>query len=148
MIGKAIAQAGKAEIPATFTDGPPPAGDLDVALDADDSPPVTIPVQDDDQRTPTTLTQACGQAGSTTSPMVVSGHLEGAPSGSTVTVTYVHQASQQTRVAQVTTDTTGDWRASATPGPNGSGVWRATASYAGNDQYRPSQGDPCDFNVG
>ncbi|HEX6585034.1 MAG TPA: hypothetical protein VF056_15645, partial [Thermoleophilaceae bacterium] len=149
VIGKAIGRDGKAYIPATFDEGPPPAGDLQVAFEADNSPPMQIPVQDDEQRAPTTLTQTCGQPPGTTSlPMVVTGHLEGAPEGSTVTVTFEQTSgggAGQTKVVQVTTNPRGDWQASAIPGPNGAGDWKATSSYAGTDQYQPSQGGPCDF---
>ena len=149
VIGKAIGRDGKANIPATFDEGPPPAGDLQVAFEAENSPPAQIPVQDDEQRTPTTLTQTCGQPPGTTSlPMVVTGHLEGAPEGSTVTVTFEQvsgAAPGQTKVVQATTNPRGDWQASAIPGPNGAGDWKATSNYAGTDQYQPSQAGPCDF---
>jgi hypothetical protein len=45
VIGKGIAGDGSASIPATFNDGAPPPGQLEIAIDAEGAAPVIIPVE-------------------------------------------------------------------------------------------------------
>jgi hypothetical protein len=137
VIGKGVAQDGVVNIPATLADGSKPSGQLQVALDADGSPPVTIEVQDEEPRGSTSMT-ACSADGNGDpgDPMVVSGRLNGAPAGSLVTVTAVDQRDGETFTGEATTDANGDYAASMVVPP---GNWSITASYAGNDQYAPAQ---------
>jgi hypothetical protein len=45
VIGKGIAGDGSASVPATFNDGAPPPGQLEIAIDAEGAAPLRIPVQ-------------------------------------------------------------------------------------------------------
>ena len=44
VIGKAIAGDGTVQVPATFNDGAPPPGQLEIAIDAEGAKPIRIPV--------------------------------------------------------------------------------------------------------
>jgi CARDB protein len=44
VIGKAIAGDGSVQVPATFNDGPPAPGELEIALEADGAAPIKLPV--------------------------------------------------------------------------------------------------------
>lgn len=144
VIGKAIGAGGQANIPATLGDGSAPSGQLQVALDADNSPPVTIEVKDEDPRAPTSITQSCSGGVGTNDPIFVRGVLSGAPAGSVVNVTYSHPQTNTTETVQATTDAQGRYDTSLVGNP--SGTWTMTARYAGNDQYEPSEGTSCSIN--
>ena len=82
VIGKAIAGDGSAAVPATFNDGAPPPGQLEIAFEADGAAPVKIPVQGGTAPAPTTLTQSCPTGPYAGQPVTVSGTLTGPPAGS------------------------------------------------------------------
>jgi hypothetical protein len=146
VIGKGIADGGTVRIPASLADGSKPSGQLQVALEADGSPPVTIEVQNEEPRRATTLTGDCSGGGATSDPMVMSGTLSEAPPGSVVTVTYEHPSSGTSEQVSDTTDAQGNYQTSFVG--NKSGDWFITARYAGTDQYAPSQSEPCNINSG
>jgi Peptidase family C25/Propeptide_C25 len=145
VLGKAIAADGKVEIPATLADGSAPPGQLEVALEADGSPPIRIPVQNEPARGATSINGVCSGGSGTNDPMFMQGTLAGAPAGSVVSVTYHHQ-SGVTHVEQATTNAQGGYQTSYVG--NLSGDWDITARYAGTDQYAPSESEPCVINSG
>ena len=146
VIGKGIAAGGTVNIPASFGDGSAPSGQLQVALEADGSPPVLIDVKDEEARRPTSITHDCSGGGQTSDPMIASGTLSGAPAGSVVTVTYEHPGSGTSHTAQDTTDAQGHFETSYVG--NRAGDWFITPRYAGTDQYEPSSGEACVINSG
>jgi hypothetical protein len=145
VIGKGVATNGVANIPATFADGSAPSGQLQVAFEADNSPPLLIDVRNEDAPRPTSLTGDCSGGGGTSDPIVMQGALSGAPAGSVVSVTYEHE-SGFTHVEQDTTDAQGAYSTSYVG--NRVGDWAMTARYAGNDQYAPSSSPTCTINSG
>ena len=141
VIGKALADGGRANIPATLADGSDSPGQLQVALEADGSPPVTIDVRNEPPPRATSITQACSGGNTAKDPIVVEGNLSGAPAGSLVTVTYQHEQGR-TETVQDTTDAQGSFQTSLVT--NQAGKWTMTARYAGTDEYEPSEGNPCE----
>jgi hypothetical protein len=156
VIGKAIAGAdGKVEVPATFNDGEPKPGELTVALEADGSPPVQIPVQGLNAA-PTTLTQNCPSANQqvpfgNSATVAMTGNLSGAPAGSTVAVSFKHPdrpgtapGSGPVETVQATTDASGNWSAQVTTtNRQDIGTWQVSSAYAGTEQYAPSSAAAC-----
>jgi hypothetical protein len=145
VIGKGIAVGGQVNIPASLADSAAPSGQLQVALEADGSPPVTIEVKDE-ERQPTSLTGDCSGGSATNDPMFMSGKLSGAPAGSVVTVTYEHPQSGTSEQVSTSTDAQGNYQTSFVG--NRPGDWFITARYAGTDQYAPSETAPCNINSG
>ena len=99
VIGKALAGDGSVKIAAEFNDAAPKPGELQIALDADDTAPLRAPVAG--VPVPTALTQACPAeailfGGALTGTMTVTGKLTGAPAGSSVEVTFEGYASSRT----------------------------------------------------
>ena len=145
VIGKAIADGGRANIPATLADGSDSPGQLQVAFEADGSPPATLDVRNEPPRRATSITQACSGGNLAKDPIVVDGSLSGAPTGSLVTVTYQHEQGR-TETVQDTTDAQGNFNTSLVT--NQAGKWTMTARYAGTDEYEPSEGTPCEIAPG
>jgi hypothetical protein len=145
VIGKAIADGGRANIPATLADGTDSPGQLEVAFEADGSRPARIDVRNEPPRRATSITQACSGGSMAKDPIVVDGSLSGAPAGSVVTVTYQHEQGR-TETVQDTTDAQGNFKTSLVT--NQAGNWTMTARYAGNDEYEPSEGTACVITPG
>jgi hypothetical protein len=146
VVGKGIARGGTVNIPASLADGSAPSGQLKVALEADGYVPVLIDVKEEPPPKATSISGDCSGGGGTNDPMFMTGTLSGAPAGSVVTVTYEHPGSQTTEQVSTTTDAQGTYQTSFVG--NRSGNWRITARYAGNDQYAPSETEPCIINSG
>ena len=132
-------------IPAAFGGRLGAPGELEVAVEADGSPPIRIPVQNEPQRGATSVTGDCAGGQGTNDAMTMTGVLSGAPAGSVVSVTYHHE-SGVTHVEQATTNAQGGYQTSYVG--NLSGDWDITARYAGTDQYAPSASEPCIINSG
>jgi peptidase C25-like protein len=146
VIGKAVVSGDSARIPAYLADGSKPSGQLQVSLEPDASPPVTIEVQNEDPRAQTSITGDCSGGAGTNDPMFMSGTLSGAPLGSTVTVTYEHPSTETVHQETATTDSQGNYQTSYVG--DMAGDWFITARYAGTDQYEPAQTAPCNINSG
>jgi Peptidase family C25/Propeptide_C25 len=143
VIGKAIAGDGVATIPASFGDGSVKPGELQVALEADGSPPVSVPV-DGVPKAKTTLQQSCPRSGAIETPLTVTGALSGAPAGSSVDVTFTPPKGEgSAAVVHAKTGADGSWQASVTPTANQPGTWSISSSYAGTAQYAGSSAGPC-----
>lgn len=149
VVGKAVIGAdGKVTIPASFGDGSPKSGELEVAMEADGAEPIRVPVQE----AQTTLTQTCPADlfYSSNALVAVTGNLAGAPAGSTVDVTWdVPDMNEpgRTVVTHPTTDAQGNWSTSVQSGSNEWGAWTVSSKYAGSAGYKPSQAGPCTFVV-
>jgi hypothetical protein len=146
VIGTGIAQNGSVNIPASLADSSAPSGQLQVAFEADGSPPVVIDVTEEEGPNPTSLTGDCSGGAGTNDPMFMSGTLSGAPAGSQVTVTYEHPNSETSEQVTTTTDAQGHYQTSFVG--NRAGDWFITARYAGTDQYQPSESATCNINSG
>jgi Peptidase family C25/Propeptide_C25 len=144
VIGKGIADGGRANIPATLADGADSPGQLEVAFEADGSPPARIDVRNEPPRRATSITQACSGGSTAKDPVVVEGNLSGAPPGSLVTVTYQHEQGR-TETAQGSTDAQGNFKTSLVT--NQAGKWTMTARYAGTDEHAPSEGTSCVIDI-
>jgi hypothetical protein len=149
VVGKALAEDGTVSIPASFGDGNPTDGELEVAVDADGEAPITIPVSG--APAATSLTQTCpsspqGAFGT----MTTTGKLTGAPTGATVTVTYTKPNGTK-RVLTTTTDASGNWSSSTTPADDSlttnTGTWTIQASYAGDSTHAASSASSCTVTV-
>ena len=154
VVGKAFANDGKAVITASFGDNDPGPGELQVAIEPENSPPVTKAV--DVPRKQTTLSQTCpadDQYHSNSPSIPITGTLSGAPAGSTVDVEIKIPAnsgppgSSRTVVAHPTTNAQGQWSTSVAPESNEYENWQVTSSYAGTSKYAPSSTGPCTFVV-
>ena len=149
VIGKAIAENGIANIPATFADGSGPSGQLQVVLDPDEGPPVTVPVRESQ----TTLTRNCPAEDEfhSNNLVTITGKLAGAPAGSVVDVTWTtrndDEVVERTVVTHPTTDAEGNWSTSLQSQSFEDGTWSVASSYAGTEGYAPSQGPECSFHV-
>jgi Peptidase family C25/Propeptide_C25 len=147
VIGKAIVDGDSVDIPADFGDSSPKPGELQVALDADGSAPVDVPVSDV-PKTATTLTQICPASpvhNSNVSAMTTTGTLSPALAGQTISVTYT-RPNGTTFTDNVTTDPNGTW--SDTVGnPSPTGNWTIQSSYAGDATYAASSSSACTVSV-
>jgi hypothetical protein len=149
VVGKGIGQNGTVTIPASFSDGSAGPGELKVVLDADESPPVQIPVRG----TETSITQNCPADFQfhSNQTVTVTGKLNGAPAGSTLDVTWEMRDGQEnitrTVVTNPTTDSSGNWSTSVDSESFEHGHWTVRAEYAGSEGYSPSQGNVCNFEV-
>lgn len=167
VVGRAIAGAGVATIPASFGDGSVKPGELRLAIDADDAQPVSVPVSVPADPAPpaqpapptqppgpaaTTLSQSCPASAEPLKPFVVTGTLSGAPAGSSVRVTATapEQAGTPGRVVEQTvqTDAGSAWSASFTPGRGETGRWTVSSAYAGDAGHVASSTGPCTVPVG
>jgi hypothetical protein len=146
VIGKATVTSDTVRIPASLADGSKPSGQLQVALEPDGSPPLTIEVQNEDPRGQTTLSGDCSGGAGTNDPMFMAGTLTGAPPGSTVSVTYDHPSSETSHTETAVTDANGHYQTSYVG--DRAGTWRITAHYAGTDQYEPSDSTTCQISSG
>ena len=154
VVGKAFVSEGKASIGDGFGSDDPGPGDLQVAIEADNSPPVIVPVSV--PRKQTSLSQTCpadNQYGNNSPSIPITGTLSGAPAGSTVDVEIKIPASNgppgssRTVVAHPTTNAQGQWSTSVDPQLSEDGQWRVTSSYAGTGDLAPSSAGPCTFIV-
>jgi hypothetical protein len=145
VIGKGIADGGRANVPATLANDSDSPGQLQIAFEADGSPPATLDVRNEPPPRATSITQKCSGGSTSKDPIVVEGTLSGAPPGSLVTVTYQHEQGRTETVTN-TTDADGSFKTSLVT--NQSGNWTMTARYAGTDEYAPSEGNSCAISVG
>jgi Peptidase family C25/Propeptide_C25 len=148
VVGKALAGDGVVSIPASFGDGNPSAGQLQVAVDADGEAPITIPVSG--APAATFLTQTCPSSprnyGAT---MTTTGQLSGAQAGATVAVTYT-RPNGTSFTNNATANSAGAWSSSVTPGDSlnmNTGTWTIQASYAGDSSHAGSTTSPCSIVV-
>ncbi len=119
----------------------------DATYDGAKAGPCTVAVT----RQPTKLTQNCPEQVSFGDPMTVTGKLDGAPTGSTVDVTFSGQnpnGAIRTVVDHATTDAKGNWTASFNTVRQDQGDWTITSAYAGDGTYAPANGGPCAVIVG
>jgi Flp pilus assembly protein CpaB len=85
--------------------------------------------------------------------MTITGTLSGAPTGSTVSVTYTGTNIIQDRTATLTTttDASGAWTTSLAlrreDQTQGQGTWTVTSSYAGDSTHAQSSAGPCSVAV-
>jgi hypothetical protein len=123
----------------------------DSAHEASTTGPCTVPVV----RRATTLTQSCPASGLVGQPLSVSGHLDGAPAGSVVTVTFLGPPTHgpdgdvagRSVAVPATTDAAGNWSAALTPNSDESGDWIITPDFAGDGSSAPSTAEPCTVPV-
>jgi hypothetical protein len=100
-------------------------------------------------RQPTKLTQSCPDEGQVLQPLAVNGHLDSAPAGSVIDVTFLGPPTQGGEVpgrsveVQATTDAAGNWSAKTTPERAETGDWIISSSYAGDGTFAPSDAEPC-----
>ena len=155
VVGKGIAQGGNVNIPASFGDSATP-GELQVALEADGSPPVTIQVKDEPP-IPTSLSQQCPETldGFNNEPQfTVSGRLQPGIAGATIKVKYTTPSGftpGRTFERTVTTDADGDWTDTIDPRDeepdNWRGDWKVQARFDGNSQHAASVAPECTVDV-
>jgi hypothetical protein len=153
VIGKGIAHNGVANIPATFGDSAGTAGQLEVSFEAEGSPPIKIPVEEEPPLA-TTLTQQCPQivgAYSGEPPFTVTGHLDPALAGATIKIRYTtpvgNDPPSRTFERTVTTDANGNWTDTISPREeepgNPFGDWKVQARFDGNADHAPSVAPEC-----
>ncbi len=167
VIGKALAGNGFVQVPATFNDGKPKPGELEVAFEADGAAPVKVGVDGVPAPPPpppaaTTLTQNCpgpndfvalNSQGPTTVSM--SGRLAGAPAGSIVAVTFKRPdrgvaapVPGPSTTVDAATDAGGNWTASVTTTDRQDvGTWQVSSAYAGTALYAGSSAAACPVRV-
>src|SRR3954451_3601102 len=143
VIGKATVGAdGRATIPASFGDGAPKDGELQVAMEPDGAEPVRAPVHGAPQAT--RITQTCpASSQNQTTTMKTSGTLSPAAAGLTIVVRYDRPNGEGSFERNVQTDANGNWSDSIVPGEhaeNYDGDWKITPRFDGTEKYAPSQG--------
>ena len=149
VIGKAVAGDGEAQIPAEFGDANPASGQLQVALEPDGSPPITVPVSG--APAATSLTQTCPASPHFNgSPMTTTGTLTGVGAGATVVVTYT-RPNGTSFTDSVTTAANGSWSSTTTPGDGSfitnAGTWTIESRYAGDATHAASSASACSVVV-
>ncbi len=147
VIGKSVVDGDSVDIPADFGDDSPKPGDLQVALDADGSAPVAVPVSDV-PKAATALTETCPASpvhNSNLSSMTTTGTLSPALAGQAIAVTYT-RPNATTFTDNVMTDADGAWSDTvANPAPTGN--WKIQSTYAGSDDYAGSTSTVCTVTV-
>jgi hypothetical protein len=106
-------------------------------------------------RRPTALSLSCPAGGQAQQPLSVSGHLDAAPAGSVVTVTFLGPPTQaggddvagRSVAVAATTDAAGNWSAAVTPNLDEIGDWIVTPDFAGDGSSAPSTAEPCTVPV-
>ena len=148
VVGKAVAGAGSVTIPASFGDGAVKPGDLRVAMEADGTVPVNVPVSGV-PKAATTLTQTCPKSISTNGgpPFEVKGKLQPGFAGAAVRLVY-RRPDASTFTKTTTTDANGDWTLTIDPVAESSGHqvfgnWTVQSNFDGNDAYTASQSTTC-----
>jgi peptidase C25-like protein len=171
VIGKAFASGGFVTVQPSFGDGTANPGELELAADGEHAQPIRVPVSGipapagpgGGEPTATTLTQSCPeQVGFTDGPrgdIVVTGHLGGAPPGSTVAVSFKHPdrtnppSTGPTDLVNATTDANGDWTASEHVDftepvyPTDTGNWTVSSKFAATSTLLGSEAGPCTIYV-
>jgi hypothetical protein len=105
-------------------------------------------------RQATTLTQNCpADASFQNPPLTVTGHLEGAPVGSVVDVTFTGPPDDnggpgRVVVDHATTDAKGNWSADLAIVRQDQGDWTITSAYVGDGTFAPANAGPCTVTVG
>jgi len=143
VVGKATVTGDTVRIPASLASDT--SGKLQVSLEPDGSPPVTIDVKGQ----PTSLTQQCpgepvGAYGNS-APFTVSGHLDPALAGATIKVKYT-TASSASFERTVTTDANGNWSDTIVANDEAFGeygTWRVQARFEGDAGHNPSTAPEC-----
>jgi hypothetical protein len=157
VVGKGIAENGKALLPAAFDNGQPKPGELQVAFEGDGAVPILIPVDGvppeppPPPKTATTMSVECDDDVNWNDEATIGGQLQPAFAGATVEVTYT-SPSATTTVQTTTTDAQGNWTDTIdtgdtndpTSGGSG-GIWQVSARYAGNSSYEASNAATCTF---
>jgi hypothetical protein len=150
VIGKTVAGDGVATIPAEFGDGSVKAGHLQVSMEAEGSPPLTIPVSNVPKEN-TTLTKTCPPSTVPyTSPVTTSGTLGPSVANATISIKYTppSNATNPTPFTRtVTTDANGGWTDSINVPGSDTGTWTIEPSFAGNNTHNPSSTTPCSVTV-
>jgi Peptidase family C25/Propeptide_C25 len=156
VIGKAVVTGGQAAIPAHFGDAQPSDGDLRVAMEADGSVPVSVPVEGAPAKT--TLSATCpGSPQGSEGPMTTSGKLEPGFAGAKVVLRYTPPSGTgQPFERTVTTDAKGNWSDSVVPSDDGSpngrpgrgaGNWRIEPRFDGDAGHAGSAAQACTVTV-
>ena len=154
VIGKALAADGVVNIPASFADSPGTAGQLQVALDADGAPPITIPVQEE-PRLETSLTQQCPSDVDEfhEEPFTITGQLQPGFANAMVKVRYTAPSGPspgRTFERTVPTNANGEWSDTIDPaeeaGGNRYGDWKVQARFEGDSDHAPSTAPECTVN--
>jgi hypothetical protein len=143
VVGKAIVAGDTVRIPASLANDA--SGKLQVSLEPDGSPPLTIDVKSQ----PTTLSQQCpatpvGAYGNS-EPFTVSGHLDPAIAGATIKIKYT-TASSSTFERSVTTDANGNWSKTIVANDEAFGeygTWKVQARFEGDSGHDPSTAPEC-----
>jgi hypothetical protein len=164
VIGKGVAAAGKATIPAAFDRGQPKPGELQVAFEADGRRPAAIPVDGVPPEQPpppppppgpqqTQLAINCPTSVASNAVATIGGTLSPGSAGDTVELTYTSPGGRSGSVTRTTTtNASGQWTDSfdtgpandGQGGPNG-GVWTVSARYAGSSTRQASGPVECKF---
>lgn len=92
-------------------------------------------------RTVSTLSISCPAGVASPKPIQVSGSLGPGQANSEIKVSFAFGAT--TTVVTAQTDASGNWSASHTPGPNDTGNWSVSASFAGDSARAPASTQPC-----
>jgi Peptidase family C25/Propeptide_C25 len=143
VVGKATVTGDTVRIPASLANDA--SGKLQVSLEPDGSPPVTIDVKSQ----PTSLSQQCpaqpvGAYGNS-EPFTVSGHLDPAFAGATIEIRYT-TASSSTFERTVTTDANGNWSKTIVANDEAFGeygTWKVQARFGGDAGHDPSTAAEC-----
>ena len=157
VIGKGLAQDGVANIPAAFGDSAGNAGQLEVAFEAEGSPPIKIPVTDEPPLD-TTMTQQCPprlDGFNNAPPFKVTGRLQPGFAGATVKIRYTTPEGtdppSRSFDRTVTTDANGDWSDEIDPRTeepdNWRGDWKVQARFEGDAEHAASIAPECTVDV-
>jgi hypothetical protein len=140
VIGKAvIGPDGTAKIPASFGDGAPKPGELEVAVEPEGGTPVRVPVDGVPKRSPKLAISCPGTVGFN-DPATTSGSIDPALAGATIELTY-RQPDGETFQRTTAANAQGNWSHTIDTGaddPNGGGnggTWTVTARYGGDSRH-------------
>lgn len=150
VVGKATITGDTVRIPASLANDE--SGKLQVSLEPDGSPPVTIDVKSQ----PTSLSQQCPQSvDGFHDPLTVSGKLDPGFAGAQIKVKYTTPTGDptpsRTFERTVTTDANGNWSDSIDVREeefdNWRGDWKIQARYEGDATHAGSTAQECTVNV-
>jgi hypothetical protein len=149
VVGRATITGDTVRIPASLANDE--SGKLQVSLEPDGSPPVTIDVK----AQPTTLSQQCPQrVDGFNDPVTVSGKLDPGFAGAQIKVKYTTPGQSSPSVSferTVTTDANGNWSDTMNPqqqAPNDTyGNWKVQARFEGDAAHAGSTAQECTVDV-
>jgi hypothetical protein len=158
VIGKGTAGNGIGIVRAEFGDGSPKPGELQVAVEPADGPPVKVPVGGVPEPAPppptgpadTTLTQTCPADARFPDDATLRGRLSPAFAGAQIKVTWTKPGGRGSFDHTVPTDAQGNFSDTIHPqteDPNNGGTWHVVSSYAGDAGHKAASGEPCAFEA-